>query len=375
MSFSPVFDVAIVGTGPAGAACAYHLAKAGVRVVLLEKESLPREKPCGGGVSPEVQGWFPEVDFSPVISHTVRRVQFSWCGRDEVESDFGTANPLWLVRRDAFDQFLVQQALALGAELQESWPVERIQRQSDQWELGSIERQCRARFLVLAEGAKGTWAKRLGFDLQDRAIAGALEAESPAPSTDPQAVHLDFGIVPGGYAWNFPKADGQSLGLGAFRGRAPKNLRERLSIYCDRYDAPLTQCRLAGHPLALWDGDQVLHQEGVLVVGEAACLVDPFTAEGIRPAMRSGVLAAQTLLAACSSASPDLTSYTRAVVEDIGIDMAWAKRLAQAFYFAPSLAYRVGVRHPGSAARMASILTGEARYRDLAARALKRLGL
>lgn len=368
------FDVAVIGTGPAGASCAYHLAKTGARVVLLEKDQLPRVKPCGGGVSPEVQQWF-DVDLRPAVEHTVKRVQFSWEGGDAVESDFDTAEPLWLVRRETFDHFLVKQAVALGAELREECEVTAVQRQSAGWRLLAATGPVEARYLVVADGAKGAIAKRLGFDLRARMVAGALEAESPVPPADPATLHLDFGVVPGGYAWNFPKADGQSLGLGAFRGRAPKDLRERLSAYCDRYHAPLSGCHLAGHPLALWDGDQTLHIEGAVVVGEAACIVDPFTAEGIRPALRTGVLAAKALRNALAGRSEGLAGYSQSVAEEIGKEMAWAKRLAQAFYFAPSLAYRVGVKHPGSAARMAKILTGEARYQDLAARALRRLGL
>jgi geranylgeranyl reductase family protein len=367
-----IHDVVIVGAGPAGAACAYHLAKAGARVLILEKEKLPREKPCGGGVSPEVGRWF-DFDFAPVVRHSVRRVRFSWNGGDATGSDFGTAEPLWLVRRDAFDHFLVQQAVAQGAELRDGCPLEDLRREGERWELKTPQGPVAARFLVAADGAKGTLAKRLGLKLQARAVAGALEAESPLPSADPEAAHLDFGLVPGGYAWNFPKADCQSIGLGTFRGRAPKDLRQRLGAYCEGYAAPLSGCHLAGHPLALWDGDQRLHAEGALVVGEAACVVDPLTAEGIRPSMYSGVLAARALQKALSGEAEALAAYSRAVAQEIGRDMAWAKRLAQIFYMAPGLAYRLAVKHPQAGHHMARILTGEARYADLAERALRRL--
>ena len=62
-----MFDCIIVGSGPAGGSAAYHLAKQGRQVLILEKESLPRYKPCGGGVSPIVGEWF-DFDFSPAIS-------------------------------------------------------------------------------------------------------------------------------------------------------------------------------------------------------------------------------------------------------------------------------------------------------------------
>lgn len=371
---SPLHDVVVVGAGPAGTSCAYHLAKAGARVLLLEKDRMPREKPCGGGVSPEVARWF-DFDFSPVVRHAVRRVRFTWNLADPVEADFGTTEPLWLVRRDAFDHFLAQKAAARGAEVRDGCPVEGLRRDGDRWSLATPKGTVEARFLVAADGAKGGLGKKLGLRLHAKGVAGALEAESPRLPADPGTVHLDFGVVPGGYAWNFPKADGQSLGLGTFRGRAPKDLRQRLDAYCEAYEAPLSGCHLAGHPLALWDGDQALHAEGALVAGEAACVVDPLTAEGIRPSMRTGVLAAEALLRALGGASEALPGYSRAVAEELGRDMLWAKRLATAFYFAPSMAYRLVVKHPGAGAHMARILTGEARYADLGARALRRLGI
>ncbi|HET8715769.1 MAG TPA: FAD-dependent oxidoreductase, partial [Holophagaceae bacterium] len=72
-------DALILGAGPAGASAAWSLAKAGRRVLLLEKDPLPRVKPCGGGVSPQVAQWF-DFDFSPVISNRVTRMRFTWKG-------------------------------------------------------------------------------------------------------------------------------------------------------------------------------------------------------------------------------------------------------------------------------------------------------
>jgi flavin-dependent dehydrogenase len=87
-----MFDCIIVGSGPAGGTAAYHLAKKGRSVLILEKESLPRYKPCGGGVSPVVAKWF-DFDFSPAISLKVSTIRYTWNTGDPVEAELNTPEP------------------------------------------------------------------------------------------------------------------------------------------------------------------------------------------------------------------------------------------------------------------------------------------
>ncbi|MFN7525075.1 MAG: FAD-dependent oxidoreductase, partial [Aphanizomenon sp.] len=127
-----MYDCIIVGAGPAGGTAAYHLAKKGRSVLVLEKESLPRYKPCGGGVSPAIAQWF-DFDFSPAISAKVDSLRFTWKLGDPVESKIDTKEPVWMVRRDIFDHFLVQQAQNQGAELRDNTEVKGIEFKNDSW--------------------------------------------------------------------------------------------------------------------------------------------------------------------------------------------------------------------------------------------------
>lgn len=88
-----MYDVIIVGAGPAGGAAAYHLAKKGRSVLVLEKASLPRYKPCGGGVSPAIAQWF-DFDFSPAISLKVDSFSFTWNLGDPVAGKMDTKEPV-----------------------------------------------------------------------------------------------------------------------------------------------------------------------------------------------------------------------------------------------------------------------------------------
>lgn len=366
-----MYDCIIVGAGPAGGTAAYHLAKRGRSVLILEKESLPRYKPCGGGVSPQVAQWF-DFDFTPVISLKTSALRFTWKMSDPVESHLSEIEPIWMVRRDVFDQFLVQQAQNQGAELRDGTEVSGIQFKGDRWQVNTANGPLEARYLIAADGAKGPMAKWLGFSERKRRLAGALEAEATTQIASPQ-VHFEFGMVKNGYIWNFPKADGYSIGIGTFRGGEPQDFKAILTEYAASFGVDLKSTKQYGHPICLWDGDQKLHTQNAVLAGEAACVVDPMTAEGIRPSIFSGMKAAEAIDQAVGGNANALEQYSQVIAKEWGSDMVWAQRLAGIFYRVPGVGYKVGVKRPGAAERMGKILCGELRYSDVANRALKRL--
>ncbi|MEM9450658.1 MAG: geranylgeranyl reductase family protein [Cyanobacteria bacterium P01_E01_bin.6] len=367
-----MYDCIVVGAGPAGGSASYHLAKRGRSVLVLDKESLPRYKPCGGGVSPQVAEWF-DFDFSPAISFKVDTLRYTWNKSDVVEVPVGKMQPIWMVRRDTFDHFLMQQAQAQGAELKDSTTVTGIEFQGDRWQINTTEDCFQCRYLIAADGAKGPMAKWLGFTQRKRHLAAALEAEAAAEVRDDEPVHFEFGMVKNGYIWNFPKADGYSLGVGTFRGGTPQNFRQILTDYAAMFGVELKDTKQYGHPLCLWDGDQKLHTEQAILAGEAACVVDPFTAEGIRPSLFSGMKAAEYTDQALGGDINALENYTAAIAREWGADLVWAQRLANVFYRLPKAGYEFGVKRPSASRRMLQILLGESRYADVANKAIKQL--
>jgi len=370
---SRLYDCIIVGAGPAGASAAYHLAKQGHAVLIIEKESLPRYKPCGGGVAPIIQEWF-DFDFSPAISLKVTGSRYTWQQGDALEVSLDQTQPLWMVRREVFDQFLVQQGQKQGADLKENTLVTGVEPQMDkilvQTRHGST---FQGRYLIAADGGRGPLATWLGFKKRKRILAGALETEVSIPDQRDQRIHFEFGMVQPGYLWNFPKADGYSLGIGAFSKRGSQNLRQILADYAGLFDVDLKEAPHWGHPISLWNGDQTLHTDRALLAGEAACVVDPFTAEGIRPAIFSGIKAAEAIAGALQGESDALANYSRAIAQEWGKEMIWARRLADTFYRFPALGYRIGVKRASATRTLVKIATGELKYSEVAQRGLQRL--
>jgi geranylgeranyl reductase family protein len=367
-----MYDCIIVGAGPAGGSAAYHLAKRGRSVLVLEKESLPRYKPCGGGVSPIIAHWF-DFDFSPAISLKVDTIRYTWKMDDPVEAELKTPEPMWMVRRDVFDRFLIQQAQKQGAELRDRTEVTGIEFQNDRWQVATANGPAEARYLIAADGARGPMAKLLGFKDRKRRLAGALEIEALTQVENGHIAHFEFGMVKNGYIWNFPKADGYSIGIGTFMGGAKQDFKGILSEYSSMFRVNIEHSKQYGHALCLWDGNQKLHTQNAVLAGEAACVVDPLTAEGIRPSIFSGIKAAQAIHEALSGNMNALEKYTQTISEEWGSDMAWAQRLAGVFYRFPGVSYKIGVKRPSATQRLGQIMCGQLRYSDVAGRAIKRI--
>lgn len=355
-------DCLIVGAGPAGGAAAYHLAQQGYSVTVLEKSAWPRSRPCGGGISPAVANWF-DFDFAPAISTTVNQVIFTWQQGDRVEANLST-EPMWMVKRDEFDAFLMTKAVEQGVILQPETEVTQVAFQNGQWQVSTNQGELSATYLLAADGVNGL-RQQLGFKPAKTTLAATAQLGS-AP-THPHQARFDFGTVKNGFIWQFPTADGVTLNTAVMTGKA----KEADLMRCLRDYVGQSNLAVQVVAIALWSGQQDLQTQNALLVGDAAGLADPLLAEGIRPALLSGVKAADAIAAALGGNTQALENYSQVMQQEWGNDMVWAQRLGGVFYKFPKIGYKVGVKQPVAVKLLSQILCGQLKYSDITDRAIK----
>ena len=286
------FDAVVVGAGPAGSATAIRLARAGARVLLTDRASFPRDKPCGGGLTGRAVRELP-VDVAPVVEDVIRsfEVRLGYRKRFERRSE----GPLVLMtRRRRLDAFLAEQAAAAGADFRDGVTVEGLTIGPDGASLRVGGSSVHGRVVVGADGVNGRIARETG--LGGGILYGiALEGNGPLPDGQSGRATVELGVVPGGYGWVFPKAGHANYGVGGWAAEGPR-LRAHLQRLCAVHGVDHTQLTdLQGRRLPIRRTTSAARGP-VLLVGDAAGLVDPLSGDGIYEALVSARLAAEAIL-------------------------------------------------------------------------------
>jgi geranylgeranyl reductase family protein len=291
-------DVLVVGAGPAGSATAMHLARAGASVLLVDKARFPRDKPCGGGLTGRALRHVP-CDVEPVVERVVDRMVLRASYRTTL--DRSAAAPLVaMTQRRRLDLHLAQQAARAGADFRDGTPVAELELDDAGVSARVGSARVRASYLVGADGANGPVARAAG--LGAGILRGvALEGNAPWSALDEaryaSAAWVELGVVPGGYGWVFPKGDHANLGVGGWMEEGPR-LRDHLERLARAHGvdaSELTEVR--GHRLPMRELGAPAMRGRVLLVGDAAGLVDPLSGDGIYEAFVSAKLASTSILA------------------------------------------------------------------------------
>jgi geranylgeranyl reductase family protein len=295
------FDVLVVGGGPAGSTTAYRLAEAGASVLLVDKATFPRDKPCGGGLTMRAVLQCP-VDPGPVVEAEVDVLELRFRYGDVVERH--SARPvIWMTQRRRLDAFLLDAARERGVEVREGTTID-------------VVKDAPADIVIGADGANGTTAR--AFGLGEGIVHGvAYEGNVPYGVVSKERYGrravVELGDIPGGYGWVFAKGDHVNVGVGAWQSEGPR-IREHLARVCVAHDLDPEQLQnVRGHRLPLRRPGVRIAGGRTLLVGDAAGLIDPISGDGMYECFVSAKLAATAVLDLLAGRSLSLEPYEAAV--------------------------------------------------------------
>jgi menaquinone-9 beta-reductase len=312
-----IYDVAIIGAGPGGSSAASYLAQAGARVLLLDKADFPRDKTCGDAVSPnalKIAGDLGLMDKLREFSYRINGIRLvAPNGGDmaaPIPTKSGFTNYVYISPRLQLDNLLLEKAIQSGADFESRIRITDIQVDRDRVTLkGKNQRgesSFSARVAVIAVGASIPLLLKTGIMAAAPPVALAARGYFTGVQGLQDLMEIRFDGVPlPGYGWIFPTSE-TSANIGAgFMKNSPNlssNVREVLDdfLHHEPIANMLAESQRVGaiksYPLRMDFATAKTYADRLLVVGEAAGLVNPFTGEGIDYAMESGAMAAEVLI-------------------------------------------------------------------------------
>jgi len=323
-----VYDVAVIGAGPAGAAAALSALRTrpGARVLLLDRQEFPRDKSCGDGIAPHALDELARLGAADVLLDRVPVRRLRLVSPRGAEAATVMQRPDYVVPRTVFDARLVDAAVARGAELRRH-AVRRLDFRADRV---VIDEQEEARVVVGADGANGVVRRQLNVPRQEATtIAVAVRGYIPWETSDPEQVIVMDGRDWPAYAWRFDTGDGiANVGFGMLLSNLRASDRGKDLLHqrmVDLLPEAAGAERLRSHHLPLSTERPVQPAGRVLLAGDAASLVNPLTGEGIFYALLSGRLAG---VAAVTAGDPGRT-YAAALDRELGRHLRHTTLLAR----------------------------------------------
>lgn len=291
-----MWDVMIVGSGPAGSAAALGARRAWpqARVALLDRADFPRDKSCGDGVAPHVLDVLARLGVTGILDDwpAVHKLRLGFPGGPEIAGTM--RRPAYIVPRTVLDARLRAVALDRGAE-----PLRHRVRAVDvRDDRVVLDGELEARVVVAADGAHSRVRSAIGADPASPRQAIAVRAYAPVGGLPPDEQLIVFARQAGfpAYAWSFPVGDGRvNVGYGEFLPPGGRTVTPTRAALLERMHSLLPglaePTAVRGHHLPLSTAGVRQPDGRVLLAGDALSLVNPITGEGIHTAVLTGALA------------------------------------------------------------------------------------
>jgi geranylgeranyl reductase family protein len=360
-----MYDVLIVGAGPAGSTCARACAAAGLKTGLIDRDAFPRSKPCGGAVSEQALSYLDFTLPSEIAEQECFGARIYYQGHSvEVTKQHRIAV---LVSRDKFDSFLLEKAIEAGAHFFPDEKCTAMTLRPDAVEVRTEASAYQARYVVGADGVHSVVARAVRPRFTQEEVAVALVSHAPAADRqgdEKYRGHLEmhFGLAPMGYGWVFPHRRYRSVGI---MGIASKSFRHQdaLSKFSRGLGIPRGEVR--GHLIPRGGMKRTIQSGRILLAGDAAGFADPFHGEGISYAILSGKLAAKAVADIVRARRSEAAAFSwyrdqceRLIRKNLCVALSMAKLLSRY----PKLFLRIFFDNPSALEKYLEIPAGKLDY-------------
>lgn len=356
MEFSDnrVYDLIIVGGGPAGSTAALYAARKGLKTLLLDKERFPRDKVCGDALSGKAVAVLEDLELLENVRKLpgafIQTVTFGSPNHTEVNVELKSAEG-FVIRREIFDNFLFQEARKVAHRCIEEFSVRDLVMENGQVKgirgrgpNGDQLTEFRGRIVLGADGFNSIVARKMGLYNHDPlhwVVALRCYYRNVGGLTNQIELHYLEDIIPG-YFWIFPLENGYAnIGIGIlheYLRRRKINLKRALDnvINDSAFEHRFAGSERVGEPvgwnLPVGSKHREIYGNGFMLLGDAAGLIDPFTGEGIGNAMYSARTAVETALEACRTGDFSrgfLSQYDDRLWDEVGDELKLSTKLQQ----------------------------------------------
>ncbi len=341
-----MYDLIVIGGGPAGACASQCAAALGLKVLLFEKDKFPRYKPCGGALSEQALSYIGGIPDN-LVENEIYGVRVKY--KNETVEVLKNQRVATLTSRDLFDNYLLESAKVAGAEVR----IERVthfSEEEDYIKVTTKQGESLARFLIIAEGAHGNLKYKIRSRDNNMQRGTCLVTEVPftghKAKLSKEMLEIEFGITHMGYGWVFPHKDFYSVGIGGISSQLKKNAKKKFNDYLASNELSSGSSAPKGHLIPFGGLKRKLTGKRTLLCGDAGGFVDTLMGEGIAYAIRSGQIAAEHIGDMVeNNYKADMKFYEKACRKEFNDNLKYSFILSKCIHSYPDLFLRIFTRN------------------------------